>query len=273
VVDDFPAGLSGVSWTCTGTGGASCTASGTGDIHDTANLPPGSSLTYTAGATVSAAATGLLLNSASVSVPSGVAELDPTDNSAADSTEVNLPPAAGDDSAEVGEDAALSQPAPGVLEDDSDPNGDPISVTGYSLSSALGAGVTVAADGSYQYDPRASTQLQALSQGVEATDTFTYTVSDDWGSASTARVFITVIGANDAPQLEDLPPALAVDENGTAVLSGEFSDADADDTFSLSVDWGDGSPVETFPYEAGASAFSLAHRYLDDRAAGAPSDE
>ena len=63
VADTFPASLT-CTWTCVGAGGGTCTASGAGNINDTADLPAGASVTYTASCTISAAATGSLVNTA-----------------------------------------------------------------------------------------------------------------------------------------------------------------------------------------------------------------
>ncbi len=84
VVDNFPAVLSGITWTCTGTGGATCTANGTGNINDSVNLPVGSFITYTVNANVSPAATGNLVNTATVTAPIGVPDPIPGNNSAID---------------------------------------------------------------------------------------------------------------------------------------------------------------------------------------------
>jgi uncharacterized repeat protein (TIGR01451 family) len=99
VTDTVPATITGVTWTCgTPTGGATCgAASGSGNsISTTANLPSGSSVTYTVSGTLAATATGTLSNTATVITPaSGVS--DPTDlgrtgagnNSATDNTPIN----------------------------------------------------------------------------------------------------------------------------------------------------------------------------------------
>ncbi|HLX23944.1 MAG TPA: DUF11 domain-containing protein [Usitatibacter sp.] len=83
VVDTFPAALT-VTWTCVGAGGGTCTASGSGNINDSVNLPPGGSVTYTASAVISAAATGTLSNTAAIAVPGGVTDPNPGNNSATD---------------------------------------------------------------------------------------------------------------------------------------------------------------------------------------------
>jgi len=99
VTDTVPATITGVAWTCgAATGGATCgAASGSGNsISTTANLPSGSSVTYTVTGTLSAIATGTLSNTATVITPaSGVS--DPNDlsrtgagnNSATDATTIN----------------------------------------------------------------------------------------------------------------------------------------------------------------------------------------
>jgi uncharacterized repeat protein (TIGR01451 family) len=82
VADTFPASLT-ATWTCVGAGGGTCTASGSGNINDSVNLPSGSSVTYTASATISAA-TGTLSNTATVTAPAGVTDPTPGNNSATD---------------------------------------------------------------------------------------------------------------------------------------------------------------------------------------------
>ncbi len=85
VADPFPAVLSGISYTAVQTGGATgFTASGSGNIADTVNMPSGSTITYTATATISAGATGSLSNTATVTPPAGVTDPNPGNNSATD---------------------------------------------------------------------------------------------------------------------------------------------------------------------------------------------
>ncbi|HJU38172.1 MAG TPA: DUF11 domain-containing protein, partial [Tahibacter sp.] len=84
VTDTFPASLT-CTWTCVGAGGGTCTAAGSGNIGDSANLPAGGSVTYTASCAISAAATGTLSNTATVSAAGGVTDPTPGNNSATDS--------------------------------------------------------------------------------------------------------------------------------------------------------------------------------------------
>jgi uncharacterized repeat protein (TIGR01451 family) len=81
VADTFPASLT-ATWTCVGAGGGTCTAAGSGNISDNVDLPVGASVTYTATATVSPAAAGVLTNTATVA--SSVTDPNPASNSATD---------------------------------------------------------------------------------------------------------------------------------------------------------------------------------------------
>jgi uncharacterized repeat protein (TIGR01451 family) len=85
VADTFPSSLTGVTYTSSATLGASGnTASGTGSINDTVDLASGSSITYTVQATVATNATGSITNTATVAVPTGTIDVDPSNNSASD---------------------------------------------------------------------------------------------------------------------------------------------------------------------------------------------
>lgn len=82
VADTFPASLT-CTWTCVGAGGGICTSSGTGNLSDSVNLPSGSAVTYTASCAISAAATGTLSNTATVTPP--INDPNTGNNSATDS--------------------------------------------------------------------------------------------------------------------------------------------------------------------------------------------
>nr|AGC72056.1 flagellar hook-length control protein FliK [uncultured bacterium A1Q1_fos_291] len=88
------------------------------------------------------------------------------------------------------------------------------------------------------------------------------TVTDDDGGSASASTSITV--GNVAPQLQNLAVTSPVNENDIATFSGSIVDPGTQDTYTLTVDWGDGSPVDTFTYAAGTMSFSEIHRYLDD---------
>ncbi|WP_277871163.1 DUF7507 domain-containing protein [Dokdonella fugitiva] len=84
VSDALPANISGASWTCVGAGGGVCPPSGSGGISASVDLPVGGTATFTLSGTVAAAATGSLVNTATVTPPPGTADPTPGDNSATD---------------------------------------------------------------------------------------------------------------------------------------------------------------------------------------------
>ena len=90
VTDTMPALISSWTWTCGANppppGGTCDVTSGTGSItNNTVNLPAGASVIYTIDATVNGFAIGTLENTASVSPPAGVVDLDTSNNTATDS--------------------------------------------------------------------------------------------------------------------------------------------------------------------------------------------
>ena len=121
---------------------------------------------------------------------------------------VNDPPVATDDADSTDEDTAISVAAGsgGLLDNDSDIDGDTLTITeingsayapGAEIALPSGALLTVNADGSYDYDPNG--QFEGLQVGDTATDSFTYQIDDGNGGVDTATVTINIVGLNDAP--------------------------------------------------------------------------
>ncbi len=136
----------------------------------------------------------------------------------------------------IDEDSVLTILAAGILANDSDPEGDPLSAVAQTVGSTLGATVTINTDGSFSYDPTAAAGLQALAAGANANDTFQYTVQDARGGSSTAIVTVNVTGLNDAPIARD--DSLIAGEDtwgGGNVLADNGSGADSDPDNSLTV--------------------------------------
>ncbi|MFQ6551803.1 ExeM/NucH family extracellular endonuclease [Aestuariibius insulae] len=107
----------------------------------------------------------------------------------------NGPVARGDEVTASENDGAVFSAAD-LLANDSDFDGDALSVTAVSATSEAGASVTLV-NGAVSYDP--GDLFDALGDGETATDTFTYTVSDGQGGTETATVTVTVTGVDDAP--------------------------------------------------------------------------
>jgi VCBS repeat-containing protein len=110
---------------------------------------------------------------------------------------VNDPPIAEDDAYVTDEDTPLNVPPPGVLANDSDVDGDTITVTAVDTSGTTGEVTAWDSDGSFTYDPNG--QFESLDDGETDVDTFTYTASDGNGGIDTATVTINIEGVNDAP--------------------------------------------------------------------------
>jgi VCBS repeat-containing protein len=133
----------------------------------------------------------------------------------------NLPPTAEDDSYSVDEDNTLevTDATPDLLANDSDPNDNPLEVTG-NTSPSNGSLLARGADGTFEYQP---------DEDFNGTDSFTYTVSDGNGATDRATVTITVNSINDAPTL-DANTGLTVDAEGQGTISDQALRAsDVDD--------------------------------------------
>lgn len=116
--------------------------------------------------------------------------------------EANLVPTATGDYASTTEKSVVSG---NVLSNDSDPDGDPLTVmsvngnataVGQTITLASGARLTLRVDGSYSYDPNG--KFNALNDGQKATDSFTYAVSDGRGGVSSAKATVSIAGVSDA---------------------------------------------------------------------------
>jgi hypothetical protein len=97
----------------------------------------------------------------------------------------NARPVAQNDDYNTSEDTTLSVDAPGVLFNDNDPNGDPMSaVLGSDVSNGT---LSLNFDGSFAYTPNS---------GFTGSDSFTYTANDAGGASNLATVTIGVAASN-----------------------------------------------------------------------------
>ncbi|MBN9672984.1 Ig-like domain-containing protein [Roseibium aggregatum] len=152
-----------------------------------------------------------------------------------------------DNSAPVAADVVLGSATAGISEDevakidqtlltanDTDADGDALTLTRVSPTSTLGATVTLNSDGTIFYDPTKAQALQALAVGETVSDTFTYTIADGNGGTDTATVKLTVSGRNDAPEAQSGTVVLGEDD-AAVVVTANFTDADASDSHSFSL--------------------------------------
>jgi hypothetical protein len=116
--------------------------------------------------------------------------------------------------------ATLSVPAPGVLANDTDPEGQPLTA---QLVTTVGHGsLTLAASGAVVYVP---------TTGFTGTDSFTYRAFDGTNQSNVATVTISV-GTNGAPVFTVVPASRTLYDPGSGVSSGPlvFAVADPDGT-------------------------------------------
>ncbi len=136
----------------------------------------------------------------------------------------NTAPVASGDGYGATEDTLLTvDAASGVLSNDTDADGDVLSVDSFDAVSVHGGAVSMNADGSFTY---------AAAADFAGTDSFDYTVTDGRGGFSTATVTLNVAAVNDAPVavadgysgMADTP---VIVDAASGVLSND-TDADGD---------------------------------------------
>ena len=134
---------------------------------------------------------------------------------------VNNPPVAMDDSATTQQNTPVT--TGDVLANDSDPDGDSVTVSGVDSQSAQGGAVVDNGDGTFTYTP---------ANGYVGSDTFNYMISDGKGGQAQGTVIITVEQAtatNTDPVAADDSAETEVDTAVTiADVLANDSDADGD---------------------------------------------
>jgi hypothetical protein len=147
---------------------------------------------------------------------------------------VNDAPVASDDAVDTNEDTPVTVD---VLPNDSDPDGDALSVTA----------VTQGANGTVTIDPVSGNPVYTPDADFNGTDTFTYTVDDGNGGTDTATVTVTVGAVNDPPVATD--DSVSTDEDTPVTIDVLPNDSDPDgDTLTItSVTQGANGTVEIDP--------------------------
>ncbi len=184
LVDTLPAGFtfvsaSGAGWLCSPAGSTvTCVRTG-------GELPASTSSILTLAVTASSTA-GTYTNTATVSATN---ETNTANNTATvNVTVVNTAPVGTADTYPATEDQTLTVPAPGVLSNDSDADGDPMTVA--VMTGPSSGTLSLASDGSFTYTPNAN---------FNGTDSFSYEISDGTDVSSPVNVTLNVAPVNDAP--------------------------------------------------------------------------
>ncbi len=143
-----------------------------------------------------------------------------------------------------------------VLDNDTDPDAfDVLTVTGVAAGTTAGpvagsiggSGITgtfgtliLAANGSWSYTlDNDDAVTNALAQGEQATEIFSYTISDLAGETSTATLSIDVIGSNDAAEITGVAQGIAFENADPISLPNDLDATDvdnADDVFQAVAD-------------------------------------
>src|SRR2546428_11803397 len=132
----------------------------------------------------------------------------------------NTAPVAGNDAYWVSEDLARTVAAPGVLGNDSDADGNILTVV--VVNSPSHGALVLNPNGSFTYTPAAN---------YNGPDSFTYKANDGTADSNVATVAITINAVNDAPVALD--DAYGTDEDTTLTVAaagvlGNDSDAEGD---------------------------------------------
>ncbi|MDM8521775.1 tandem-95 repeat protein [Desulfococcaceae bacterium HSG8] len=134
-------------------------------------------------------------------------------------------PVAAADSYSTNEDAPLTVPAAGVLENDTDADGDPL--TAIKVSDPAHGSVSLSGNGSFTYTPAA---------GYYGGDSFTYKANDGTDDSNVVTVSLSVTPVNDPPVITAQAAPLETPEDTAVTLAASHvTVTDPDSTvFSLS---------------------------------------
>ena len=190
-------------------------------------LDRGSSGTITFRAMVSSAVTNNQLFENVAGIATDQTDVNPADNTARLQTRIvsNTAPSANDDSYSVLEDTTLTVSVPGVLANDTDPDGH--ALTAATVMQPQHGQLSFLSNGSFVYTPEAN---------YFGPDEFGYVANDGLTNSNPARVIITVTPGNDRPVArpdafelrEDMPLSVAA----PGVLA---NDADVDSATLLAL--------------------------------------
>ncbi|MBU2982517.1 tandem-95 repeat protein [Lentibacter algarum] len=132
-----------------------------------------------------------------------------------EASDPNTFPVAGDDTAVTDEGEAVIVT---VLENDSDPDGDPLTIT--QVGEPDNGTAVANADGTITYTPDA---------GFTGTETITYVIEDGQGGYDTADIVVTVNPGNEAPTATDDNETTDLDEAVVISVLGNDSDPEGED--------------------------------------------
>lgn len=149
----------------------------------------------------------------------------------------NSAPIGTEDSYEIDADSTIIISVDDLLSNDYDLDGDSIGIDSVDASPLSGT-LTDNGDGTYTYDTNGA--FDDVYEGETSTDSFTYTLTDIFGNATTVTVNITINGVgtmNHAPVTEGISNVYKVEDASWAytIPEGTFTDEDGDElTYTVS---------------------------------------
>jgi hypothetical protein len=207
----LPLGGIGAHWTCAVTAGSNCQVAGDNGINQFIDVTAGGSVVFTWTVTIGPAA-GSLTATATIGLPAGITDSDPTDNVSTDTNTIVVTPAP---VAENGSAATSEDTAVGIVLSATDPNGD---VLTYAIVSAPQRGTLSGTAPNLTYTP---------TPNFHGTDTFTFRASDGLHESNLATISIEVASVNDAPSAQAQSVAATEDTPRVIVLSATDPDGQA----------------------------------------------
>jgi uncharacterized repeat protein (TIGR01451 family) len=190
-------------------------------------LAPGASDTLVLSVVVVAGTRGeSVVNGASVAASEPADPQPGNDRTSITFTVVNAPPTAAPDSYTVPEGGTLTVPAPGILGNDSDAEGESVTLDPSPVAPPSHGTLSLFGNGAFIY----------IHSGDDAsTDTFRYVIRDASAEPDTGYVTIAITPVNDPPVLQSIPPQTIVEGELFANLRlDEYVDDpdDPDDTLA-----------------------------------------
>ncbi|NEN90393.1 MAG: tandem-95 repeat protein, partial [Okeania sp. SIO3H1] len=142
-------------------------------------------------------------------------------------TPLNSAPIADDDVFETNEDTAITIDKSELLANDSDPDGNEITITEFAADNIKNGTLEETAD-SFIYTPN---------ENFSGEESFTYTIADTKGLTDTATVGINVIPVADTPNLEISTPTVSggQDESISLDITASLVDTSGSETLSITI--------------------------------------
>jgi uncharacterized repeat protein (TIGR01451 family) len=241
--DTIPAQVTAWTWTCVPDFSSTCSSPGAvvGSFTDTINLAVGQGVTYTVAATISGAATGNMVNTASIYAPSAIPDPVSGNNSA---TDTDAPPTA-DLSVTKTDGVSIYPPGGTVTYTIVVTNNGPVSVTGATVNDVIPAQLS-----SWIWTCVADSGATCTSPGVSSVVDFSDTVNIPVGKKITYTVVATVNIAATGSMTNSFTVTAPVSVPDPILGNNTATDTDAHPSADLAVTITDG--VDTYvPTPAG----------------------